>query len=121
VLQAFAAPGAPSRFGSANVVTLLRAGIAALIIGLALEALATGAGLLAGPGEVGDFWVWVVPAGALLALALDGIDGWLARQWRVASAFGARFDIETDALVVLGLSLAVFASNRAGPWVLAAG
>lgn len=121
VLQAIAAPDAPSRFGSANVVTLLRAGIAALLTGLALEALAIGSGLLATPGEVGDLWAWAVPVGALGALGLDGVDGWLARRRRIASAFGARFDMEADALLVLGLSLAVLASGRAGPWVLVAG
>lgn len=121
VLQAVAAPDTPSRFGSANVVTLLRTGIAALVTGLALETLGTGAGLLAAPGEIGDLWAWAVPAGALLAMALDGVDGWLARRRRIASAFGARFDIEADALLVLGLSLAAFASGRAGTWVLTAG
>jgi phosphatidylglycerophosphate synthase len=121
VLQAIAAPGAPSRFGSANLVTLLRAGIAALVTGQALEALATGTGLLAGPGEIGDLWAWAVPVGAALALILDGIDGWLARRGRIASAFGARFDMEADALLVLGLSLAVLASGRAGRWILLAG
>jgi phosphatidylglycerophosphate synthase len=121
VLQAIAAPDAPSRFGSANVVTLLRAGIAALVTGLALEALATRSGLLATPGEVGDLWAWAVPVGALIALGLDGVDGWLARRRRIASAFGARFDMEADALLVLGLSLAVLASGRAGAWVLVAG
>ena len=121
VLQAIASPDAPSRFGSPNVVTLLRAGIAALVTGLALEALAIGNGLLATPGEVGDLWAWAVPVGAFIALALDGVDGWLARRRRIASAFGARFDMEADALLVLGLSLAVLASGRAGPWVLVAG
>jgi len=121
VLRAVAAPDAPSRFGSANVVTLMRAGIAALITGLALEALATGTGLLAAPAEIGNLWAWTVPAGALLALMLDGLDGWLARRQRIASAFGARFDMEADALLVLGLSLAAFAVGRAGPWVLTAG
>jgi phosphatidylglycerophosphate synthase len=121
VLQAIALPYAPSRFGSANVVTLLRAGIAALIAGLALEALAAGSGLLATSGEIGDLWAWAVPAGVLLALALDGVDGWLARRGRMTSAFGARFDMEADGLLVLGLSLAVLASGRAGPWVLIAG
>lgn len=121
VLQAIAAPGAPGRFGSANLVTLMRAGIAALVIGLALEALATGSGLLADPGEIRDLWAWAVPVGALLAMILDGIDGWLARRGRLASAFGARFDMEADALLVMGLTLAVLARGRAGPWVLIAG
>jgi len=121
VLYGIAAPGAPSRFGSANIVTLLRAGIAALVTGLALEGLATGTGLLAEPGEIGDIWAWALPTGALLALILDGIDGWIARHRRIASAFGARFDMEADALLVLGLSLAAFAAGRAGVWVLTAG
>ncbi len=121
VLQAATAAGAPSRFGSANTVTLLRAGIAALVTGLALEALGTGRGLLALPGEIGDLWAWAVPAGAVVALILDGIDGWLARHRRIASAFGARFDMEADALLILGLSLASFAAGRAGIWVLTAG
>jgi phosphatidylglycerophosphate synthase len=121
VLQAFAMPGAPSRFGSANLVTLLRAGLAALVTGLAFEALATDAGLLAGPGDAGDLWAWMLPATALLALVLDGIDGWLARRGGIASAFGARFDMEADALLVLALSLAALACGRAGLWVLVAG
>jgi phosphatidylglycerophosphate synthase len=121
VLQAIAGPDGPRRFGSANLVTLLRAGFAALIAGLALETLTTGSGLLANPGEVGDPWAWAVPAGALLALMADAVDGWLARRGRIASAFGARFDMEADALLVLGLSFAVLASGRAGPWVLLAG
>ncbi|HKF71332.1 MAG TPA: CDP-alcohol phosphatidyltransferase family protein [Stellaceae bacterium] len=121
VLRAIAGPDGPRRFGSANLVTLLRAGLAALVTGLALEALATGSGLLASPGEVGDPWAWAVPVGALLALILDGIDGWLARRGRLASAFGARFDMEADALLMLGLSLAVLAGGRTGPWVLLAG
>jgi len=121
VLQATAAPDGPSRFGSANIVTLLRTGIAALVTGLALEALGTGEGLLANPGEIGDLWAWAVPVGAVLALILDGVDGWLARRGRLASAFGARFDMEADGLLVLGLALAVLASGRAGPWVLLAG
>ena len=121
VLQGIAAPNAPSRFGSANVVTLLRAGLAALLTGLALEALTTGTGLLATPAEIGDLWAWALPTGALLALLLDGIDGWLARRLRVASTFGARFDMEADALLVLALSMAALAAGRAGPWVLTAG
>jgi phosphatidylglycerophosphate synthase len=121
VLQALAAPDAPNRFGSANIVTLLRAGLAALVTGLALETLATGAGLLARAGEATDLWAWALPSAALLALILDGVDGWLARRRRIESAFGARFDMEADGLLVLALSLALLASGRAGPWVLAAG
>ena len=77
--------------------------------------------LLALLGDIPDPWAWAVPAAAGLGLGLDGVDGWLARRLGTVSGFGARFDLEVDALLVLGLSLAAFASGRAGPWVLAAG
>jgi phosphatidylglycerophosphate synthase len=59
--------------------------------------------------------------GALGALALDGVDGRLARRLGQTSAFGARFDMETDAATVLGLCLMVWLSGQAGAWVLATG
>jgi phosphatidylglycerophosphate synthase len=64
-------------------------------------------------------WFWVMSA--LAALALDGVDGWLARRLGQVSTFGARFDMETDAATLLGLSLLVWASGQTGPWVLASG
>jgi len=64
-------------------------------------------------------WVWI--AGALVALALDGVDGALARRLGQVSAFGARFDMETDAATLMGLCLLVWASGQAGPWVLVSG
>jgi phosphatidylglycerophosphate synthase len=99
------------RFGPANVVTLTRAAYAALLVGL------LGDGTL-GLGESGR-WALVVAGAA--ALMLDGIDGWLARRSRLASAFGARFDMETDALSVLALSALVYRSGQVGAWVLTAG
>jgi phosphatidylglycerophosphate synthase len=64
-------------------------------------------------------WFWIV--GALGALALDGVDGRLARRLGQASAFGARFDMETDAATVLALGILVWICDQAGPWVLAIG
>jgi phosphatidylglycerophosphate synthase len=58
---------------------------------------------------------------AAVAAALDGVDGWIARRTRTASAFGARFDMETDALLILVLSALVWRSGKAGAWVLASG
>jgi phosphatidylglycerophosphate synthase len=52
---------------------------------------------------------------------LDGVDGWLARRTKMASPFGARFDMEIDALLVLILSLLAWRYGKAGPWVLASG
>lgn len=104
----------PQPFGAANWVTAARALYAACLLGYSLWALATDH--LPGPTLR---WFWVV--GALGALALDGVDGRLARRLGQASAFGARFDMETDAATVLGLSLMVWLCDQAGAWVLATG
>ena len=45
----------------------------------------------------------------------------MARARGETSAFGARFDMETDAALLLALSLAVPALGVAGWWVLAIG
>ncbi|SDK77244.1 Phosphatidylglycerophosphate synthase [Modicisalibacter muralis] len=58
---------------------------------------------------------------AVLALGLDGLDGWVARVTRSASAFGARFDMELDAFFILVLCAALVAVDKAGAWVLAIG
>ena len=52
-------------------------------------------------------------------LILDGVDGWVARARSEVSAFGARFDMETDAVLLLCLSVAVPILGVAGWWVLA--
>jgi phosphatidylglycerophosphate synthase len=59
----------------------------------------------------------VVCAG--VALALDGVDGAVARRRKVASTFGARFDMELDAVLVLVLSVHV--AGLLGSWVLLIG
>jgi phosphatidylglycerophosphate synthase len=99
----------PAGFGIANQVTLLRAG---------LVCLASGA-LLAGGSSSASEWSLVVLVAA--ALSLDAADGWLARRLRLASGFGARFDLEIDAWLILVLALLVWQSGRVGPWVLAIG
>src|SRR6185503_9790696 len=96
------------RFGPANQVTTLRAVLVALVAALIGEprfpAVATSA----------------AAAGAVISV-LDGVDGWLARRFRVASAFGARFDMEIDALLILMLSILVSEFGKAGPWVMLSG
>jgi len=111
-----------ARFGLANRVTLLRAGIATVLAAIAIEGLAGGHNGL-GLGAAGDAggWSWGVVLAALAGLLLDGVDGWLARRLDLASAFGARFDMEVDALSVLALSMLVVVSGRAGGWVLLIG
>ena len=56
-----------------------------------------------------------------LCLTLDGVDGRVARARGEATAFGARFDMETDAAMLAVLSVAVAALGIAGWWVLAIG
>ena len=56
---------------------------------------------------------------AVVALALDAVDGWVARRTGTASPLGARFDGEVDAFLILVLS--VYVARSAGAWVLAIG
>ena len=63
-------------------------------------------------------------AAAMLTLAaatLDGLDGWLARRTGLASAFGARFDMEIDALLILVLAVLAWQHGKAGAWIVLAG
>ncbi|MFI9006761.1 CDP-alcohol phosphatidyltransferase family protein [Actinosynnema sp. NPDC053489] len=52
---------------------------------------------------------------AAVALALDFVDGQVARRTGTASELGARFDMEVDAFLILVLSAHVAATL--GPWV----
>jgi len=94
--------------GAANHVTLARGALVALLAGL-----------------VGEHGSAVTAAAAVavasIALMLDGIDGWLARRSGMASGFGARFDMETDAAFVAVLALLVWQSGKVGAWVLLSG
>jgi phosphatidylglycerophosphate synthase len=96
-------------FGIANQVTLLRAGLVCMV----------GSALLAGGSSVASGWS--VAALAAAALSLDAVDGWLARRLGLASDFGARFDLEVDALLLVILALLVWQTDRVGSWVLAIG
>ncbi|PYR47231.1 MAG: hypothetical protein DMF89_19515 [Acidobacteria bacterium] len=58
---------------------------------------------------------------ALVVVLLDGVDGWVARRTRTASAFGERFDLETDAALILVLAILAWQYGKAGPWVLLSG
>jgi phosphatidylglycerophosphate synthase len=102
-------------FGPANTITLCRAALDVLLLAMVVEAL-LGTGGIADPA-----FRWGMIAAAVIALVLDGADGWAARRTDMTSDFGARFDIETDAVFLVTMSLAVVASGVAGPWVLASG
>ena len=54
-----------------------------------------------------------------IALALDFVDGQVARRTATTSDFGARFDMETDAFLIAVLS--VYVASAHGWWVLAIG
>ena len=90
-------------------MTLLRAALAALYAGLLFHSDTA--------SELG-WWLAVI---AGVALALDGIDGWIARRTGTASAFGARFDMETDAFFILVLSCLVWQLGKVDAWILAIG
>jgi len=94
--------------GPADLVTLGRA----LLVGGVTALVADG--LWTGHTAVGV----LVPLAAV-ALALDAVDGRVARRTGTVSELGARFDMETDAFLIMVLS--VQAATVLGPWVLAIG
>jgi len=104
-----------ARFGPANRVTLVRLGALSLMAALLGEALPR-APLYAMPAAA---W-WLVVCATFTAL-LDAVDGALARRSGLASAFGARFDMETDAAFTLVLCALVVQAGQAGVWILASG
>ncbi|NBE06616.1 CDP-alcohol phosphatidyltransferase [Rhodobacter sp. CCP-1] len=93
------------RFGLCNAVTQARAAMTAGLFGM----------IWSGPQG------WDVLAVAAVALSLDGVDGWFARRSGLASDFGARFDMETDAALALVLAGHVWLGGMTGPEVLLLG
>lgn len=98
------------RPGGCNLVTMVRMALAS---GLAAALLPQGGG--------GAVTGWTLFGVAMAALALDGVDGYLARRQRLASDFGARFDMEVDALLGAVLALIALTQGRAGPELLLLG
>jgi phosphatidylglycerophosphate synthase len=96
-------------FGVANQITLLRSGLVCLV----------GGTLLAGGHAPSASWSLAAIIG--IALGLDALDGWLARRLELASRFGARFDLEIDALLILILAVLVWQTGRVGAWLLVIG
>lgn len=91
--------------GACNAVTLFRAALVAVL-----------AGALVAPALE-----WAVFCIAVIAFALDGVDGWLARRSGLTSDFGARFDMETDAALGAVLALALLLPGVVGPAILVLG
>ncbi|HET8614852.1 MAG TPA: CDP-alcohol phosphatidyltransferase family protein [Actinomycetales bacterium] len=92
--------------GPADRITLARA---VLVCGVTALALSSPLGATR----------WTMVALAAVALVLDNVDGRVARRTGSASALGARFDMEVDALLILVLSIDV--SRQLGAWVLLIG
>jgi len=91
-------------FGWANHVTTVRFALALLLGAL-------------GPATPG----WMLAAALGAAAALDVADGFIARRYSLSSAFGAAFDIETDALLTLIAEAQLWQRGRAGAWILIPG
>jgi phosphatidylglycerophosphate synthase len=96
--------------GPANRVTLGRAVLAMPLLAAALQ-----------PGalDTAARW-WLIGVGTAVML-LDGLDGHVARRTHTQSSFGARFDMELDAALLMALSLLVWRDGRVGAWVLLIG
>ena len=103
---------------------MLRAFLVAIVAGLIGEPSLPSAGWIVA-GLIGEPSLpsagWIVAGAAAVAMVLDGVDGWLARRTGMASAFGARFDMETDALLIQVLAILAWQYGKAGPWVLVSG
>lgn len=99
-------------FNLANQITWARAAITAMLAGYSLDA----------PNipPTAEFW-WLIAGAASIALASDGLDGYVARRRGECSEFGARFDMETDAALILVLAILVWQTGKTGPWVLIIG
>ena len=95
------------RLGPADRVTLTRA------------TLAVGVAALVADSFAGTTPVTLLVTLTVVALLLDTIDGRVARRTGTTSAFGARFDLEVDAFLILVLSVDV--ARTTGTWVLAIG
>jgi phosphatidylglycerophosphate synthase len=99
-----------ARFGPANRITLARGVLISLVAGAIPVAAGIGASV-----------AWALFAAALLALLLDGIDGWLARRARVSSGYGAAFDHNVDTIAIAVLAVLVWRLGEVGGWILLAG
>jgi phosphatidylglycerophosphate synthase len=97
-----------ARLGPGNQITIARAMLVALVVSFIGEPDRTATAASAA-------------ALSLLVTLLDGVDGWLARLSGMASEFGARFDMEIDALLIMALAILAWQYDKAGPWVMMSG
>jgi phosphatidylglycerophosphate synthase len=93
--------------GPADSVTLARAVLACGVAALTVDSFG------------GQAPAAILVTLSTVALVLDGVDGRVARRTDTTSAFGARFDMEVDAFLIMVLS--VYVARESGWWVLAMG
>ena len=96
--------------GVANRVTLIRSTLIFAVSALLLES---------SPFKNEVYW-WTITL-STIALILDGVDGLVARRTHTNTTFGARFDMELDALLMMALSILVWQTGKVGPWVIGIG
>ena len=96
--------------GAANQITLVRATLVMPVAALMLQ-----------PAPPSGAALWWIVAISAVALALDGLDGLVARRRGQSTGFGARFDMELDAFLMLVLSVLVWRTGRVDAWVLLIG
>ena len=107
----YAAPFQTHRgLGPANRITLVRSTLVLPLAALVFQP---------GVGTQGLSW-WVILC-ATVAFLMDSLDGRVARGTGTTSAFGARFDMELDAFLILVLSVLVWQGGKAGGWVILIG
>lgn len=92
---------------AANTITTIRLLLVCVVAVLVVLS-------FAGPARVGP-----LVALAAIALVLDGVDGYVARRTGTCTRFGARYDMEVDAFLVLVLS--AYVAAHLGWWVLLIG
>ncbi|MGY1592880.1 CDP-alcohol phosphatidyltransferase family protein [Geodermatophilus sp. SYSU D00708] len=108
LLAAAARRAGTATLGPADLVTLARAVLVGGAAALVTDGLRD--------GDVARAALVLVSS---VALALDAVDGRVARRSGTTSALGARFDMEVDSVLVLVLSVVV--ATVLGPWVLLIG
>jgi phosphatidylglycerophosphate synthase len=101
------ARGGARELGPADLITLVRAVLTCALAALVADSFVHGAAVVA------------LVALAVVALVSDAVDGWVARRTGTVSKFGARFDGEVDAFLILVLS--VYVADAVHGWVLAIG
>ena len=97
-----------NHFGLANCVTMVRSLLAAVV------------GCLIGSPPSADIAIAATLI-SMVALLMDGLDGFVARKTDTCTEYGAQLDMEVDAWFMLVLSVLVYQWTNAGVWVLFCG